>query len=220
MLPILYAQAKQLGPKTLVRFGQFPPSVSFLLLSTFLNNPDLSLSTVLYQGLRFRGKHPPKLQGNALLRTIRLLATQLKSSYSLGLASCPPLDRTITHEENVYFMFDSLLGLTSILTDLMTPQRCCGITECFLGFCLISNTLARAGEERVFNLIDQLRNELLLRLNGRVDFPPQDGQALESDNVIVETSINAKFRRPQFIRVELPKRINFGLRLVSDFQPK
>ena len=149
--------------------------MSFLLHSIFLNNPDLSLSTVLYRDLRFRGKNPPNLQGNTLLQTIRLLATQLKSLISLGLASCYPLDITITHEETVYFMVDSLLGLASILIDLMTPQCGCGITECLFVFNLISNNLTGAGEERILNLIDHLCYELLFRLNGRVDFPPQDG---------------------------------------------
>ena len=80
-----------------------------------------------------------------------------------------------THEDTIYFKFNSLLGLAIILTDLMTPQCGCGVTKFLFRFYPISNTLAGADEERIFNLIDHLRNELLFRLEGRANFPPQDG---------------------------------------------
>ena len=85
------------------------------------NKSNLNIFTGTHRNPGFRGYHLPNLEGNTFfLRLLVLVVTQPKSTKRLLSTNLSPLIRTTTQEEAVYLVFDILLSLGGIFTDIIS----------------------------------------------------------------------------------------------------
>ena len=146
-----------------------------LLCTAIFNKPNLDLFTRLHCNSGFGGQYLANLEGDTFFGILLvLMTTQPKYMHRLLFTSRSPLIRTITQEDTFYLHFDRLLSLAGIIADLVSAQCSCCIAKRFLAVIPILNTLAWAKEERIFNILNHLCNDPMLRMHCVIDFLPQD----------------------------------------------